>query len=348
MKFHSLTAFLSGGYERRLTIILFAQKLSYFLFAHLFMGHSNVSYVTHKHNAGWYARIVESGYMEGPIPGRSTGHYSEYAFFPAYPMLVRAVGRVTTWDFHLSAFFVSTLASWAAYLCLFRLLRRTLGDTRRAFLSTVAVLVFPFAIHHSMPYTESLFLLCMTACFSNALRESAGAFVFWAVLATLTRANGVFLSLPIALFMLENGRFDPRKYLRLLAFPAALSGYCAWLKYRTGDAFAFSTAMRAWGREFNWPWNTLFSNGADFHQIHSWVAVFALVFLAVMTLRRMRPSFLTLSWGGGSSSIDDGHHRQFRTLHERTFSLRNSLRAILSPLLPYRHSPALFGVLSLA
>lgn len=298
MKFYTLSGFLSGRYERRLTITLFALKLSYFLFAHLFMGHSNVSYVTHRHDAGWYARIAESGYAEGPIPDLSTGQYSEYAFFPAYPMLVRTVGRVTTWDFHHSAFFVSTLASWAAYLCLFRLLRRSLGDAKRAFISTVAVLVFPFSIHHSMPYTESLFLLCMTACFASALREGAAAFVFWAVLATLTRANGVFLTLPIALFMLENGVFSPRKYLRLLAFPAALSAYCAWLKYRTGDAFAFSTAMRAWGREFNWPWNTLFSNGADFHQVHSWVAVFAFVCLAAMTLQRLRPSFLTMSWVG--------------------------------------------------
>jgi Gpi18-like mannosyltransferase len=213
-------------------------------------------------------------------------------------MLARAVGHVTTMDFHRSAFLVSTLASWAAYLCLFRLLSRTLSDARQAFLSTVAVLVFPFAVHHSMQYTESLFLLCMTACFLSATRKSAAAFVFWAALATLTRANGVFLTFPVALFMLENGAFSPRQYLRLLAFPATLAAYGAWLEHRTGDPFAFSTAMRAWGREFNWPWKTLFSNGADFHQVHSWVAVLALVCLVIMTFRRMRPGFLTLSWIG--------------------------------------------------
>src|SRR5262245_34347514 len=129
-------------------------------------------------DAGWYGSIALEGYSFGGNFGRQ----ENIAFFPAFPMLMRAGGYVTgafgvgmprekrlarlLW----SGVFLSVIAfAWAAAY-FWRLARDTIGDAHAA--SAVALLAaYPFAVFFSAAYTESLFLLGSVAAVYHFRRE---------------------------------------------------------------------------------------------------------------------------------------------------------------------------------
>ncbi len=164
-------------------------------------------------DAGWYGGIALDGYsFEGRFDKQQN-----VAFFPALPMLMRALG------YPMGAFtpglpperrmarvlWVGTLISimafvWAA-IYLSRLARDTIGPDRAS--SAVALLgAYPFAVFFSAPYTESLFLLGAVAAIYHFRRGDLVRAAAWGLLVGLTRPNGCFLSVVLALMIFERLR----------------------------------------------------------------------------------------------------------------------------------------------
>src|SRR3954470_15721698 len=140
----------------------------------------------------WYLTIADSGY------GDST---ARAAFFPLYPLLIRAVGTVFGGSHAallIAAFLVSLAAFVAALVLLYRLTELELG--RRLARPTLLLLaVFPAAVYFGAPYSESLFLLLAVGAFYSARTDRwawAGA---CAGLASATRSAGLLLVLPLGL-----------------------------------------------------------------------------------------------------------------------------------------------------
>ncbi|MBV8951985.1 MAG: hypothetical protein JOZ99_13995, partial [Actinobacteria bacterium] len=77
-------------------------------------------------DASWYRRIATSGYSYLP------GHQSTVAFFPAYPLVMRALGAVMRVSV---AGIVVTVASGAAAIALFSLWTRRFLDVRTSVLA---------------------------------------------------------------------------------------------------------------------------------------------------------------------------------------------------------------------
>ena len=161
-------------------------------------------------DAGWYAGIALDGYYFE----QRFDKQQNVAFFPAFPLLQRAAG------YPLAAFapgvprerrmmrllwagvLVSIVAFAWASVYTWRLARDTIGEGRAP--AAVALLsAYPFAIFFSVPYTESLFLLAAVAAVYHFRRHQLAAAAAWGVLAGLTRPNGCFLSIVLALLALE-------------------------------------------------------------------------------------------------------------------------------------------------
>lgn len=219
-------------------------------------------------DAGWYAGIALDGYsFEGRFDKQQN-----IAFFPAFPMLERIAG------YPLGAFapgvpkerrmarmlwggvIVSLLAfAWAA-VYLWRLARDTIGEDRAA--AAVALLAaYPFAVFFSAPYTESLFLLGAIATIYHFRRGELARAAAWGLLVGLTRPNGCFLSIVLALLIFEKPRVSessklPNSQISKLLASAAAPGvgmliYSAYVRHLTGAWFGWARLHEAWGRSYS-------------------------------------------------------------------------------------------------
>ena len=66
---------------------------------------------------------------------------------------------------------------------------------------------YPFAVYFNAPYTESLFLLGAAGACVHFLRGDWIAASLWGLLAGLSRPNGCFLCVPLAILAVQ-GRVD--------------------------------------------------------------------------------------------------------------------------------------------
>jgi hypothetical protein len=192
-------------------------------------------------DGGWFTGIARDGYTD---PRTTT------AFFPAYPLLVRAAGWVAGGHYVLAGVIVSLLAAAAAFVVLHELARTLVGEGA-ALRSIVYLAVFPAALFLGAVYSESLYLLLSVAAFLAAERGRWALAGAAAGLAILTRPTGVML-LP-ALSVLA-WRASPRvgAFLRLaIALPIAAI-WPIWLWATFGHPFEFLTAEKnTWQRHLS-------------------------------------------------------------------------------------------------
>ncbi|HEY2507239.1 MAG TPA: mannosyltransferase family protein [Streptosporangiaceae bacterium] len=259
----------------------------------------------------WFLQIAQHGY---------SNQNASAAFFPGYPLLIRAVGYLSFGHLLVAAYIVSNAALLAALCVLYRLTDRELGAeaARRAVLYLA---IFPTAFFLFDTYSEALFLLCVLASLSLARSRHW----LWAGLAgagaTLTRSIGIVLILALAVEALHQMREDgrdgvsPRRVraaaaLRLGAslLPAAGAGsYLLYWQLRFHDWY---TPIRVentnWDRSFAAPWDTLW-RGLDlawryaFVRNTGWLTLdFLLValglILGVFVAFRARPVYAVYTW----------------------------------------------------
>jgi len=194
---------------------------------------------------GWYyLGIVRDGYQADPVAGA----YSNVAFAPLYPIVVRVLALPFPGFEGLIAVLVSNVAFLAALALLVRLGTPYLGR-RRASMAAGLLVIYPFASAFAMAYTESLFLLLMVAAFLAAERgHRAWAGIFLA-LTVLCRLQGVALLLPLLIVMLRQDGWRPRpSQAWLLLGPLAAAGFLLYIASITGSLTAFLDAQQAWGR----------------------------------------------------------------------------------------------------
>ena len=190
----------------------------------------------------WYLGIARNGYHAAPI----SGQYHDYAFFPLYPALVRALSLATPAFDGLIAVLLSNVLFLAALWLLYRLTAEVL-DEERALWACIVLAVFPFSWVFSMAYGESLFLALSLGSLLAAERGRAGWAAILASLAGLTRLPGVLLVVPLALILWRRVR-DRRALAWLVLVPLGAALFAAYVAGLTGSAAAIGTAQDAWGR----------------------------------------------------------------------------------------------------
>src|SRR3954454_14093454 len=90
----------------------------------------------------WYQRIAEHGYPDGLPHGRNGVDYNAWAFFPVFPLLVRAV-MVTGLSFSLAASLLNLVAGAGAALVIWKLFSVRPGHDRLAVLAVALWCVLP-------------------------------------------------------------------------------------------------------------------------------------------------------------------------------------------------------------
>jgi len=192
-------------------------------------------------DGGWFTHVARNGYTD---PKTTT------AFFPAYPLLVRAVGWLLGGHDVLAGVIVSLLAAAVAFVLLHELARALAGE-EAARRTLFFLAVFPAALFLGAVYSESLYLLLTVAAFLAAVRERFALAGVAAGLAILTRPTGVML-LPALALLAWPARPRTAAYIRLaIAVPIA-SAWPLWLWATFGHPLQFLGAERnAWHRHLS-------------------------------------------------------------------------------------------------
>ena len=205
-------------------------------------------------DAAWYLRIAESGYGGSDVRA---------AFFPLYPLLVRAVAApfgASPGALLVAAYVLSLAAFLGALVLLHRLVSLELGRPL-AQPALLLLAVFPAALFFGAPYSESLFLLLAVGAF-YAARTGRWAWAGAAAAgAAATRSSGVLLLLPLAMLWWSAGSGASaqragrrlRDAAWLLLAPLGLAAYAAFLGLAEGDAWRFLDVQDAWSRELTVP-----------------------------------------------------------------------------------------------
>jgi hypothetical protein len=200
-----------------------------------------------RYDSGWYYGIASQGYAylgEGR---------NNIAFFPLYPLLMRAGGQLLGGrqeDFYFAGVVVSWLAFAFAMALLYRLARLDLPpeSSQRAVLYCA---VFPSAFFFGVVYSESLFLLTLVGAVV-ALRERRWwlAAVAGAAM-TATRVNGVMFTPALAWIAWQSAPPDTRsRTTALAAAGASLIGiglYTAFTFAISGTVWAWYSSITHWG-----------------------------------------------------------------------------------------------------
>ncbi len=163
-------------------------------------------------DAEWYVGLAREGYRWDGEPGV----LENIAFFPAYPLALRAVAWATgaadslvRW--HWTGVVFSTVLLVIALWFLSRL-GALLLDASTGHRAALLCAVYPWSIYFGLPYTESLFLLaCCAATYRFVSGRHLEAFV-WGLVAGLTRPNGIILTVLLGMLWIRDAYrlFDAR------------------------------------------------------------------------------------------------------------------------------------------
>ena len=196
----------------------------------------------------WYRMVASTGYLL--VPGRQ----SDPAFFPVFPMLMRA-GHAVGLGYGTAGLVLANVGFLGA-LFAFHVLTRTLFGEAMARRAVAYIAVFPFGYAFSMVYPESIVLGLIALAALAALRRRWAWAAACAAIAALARPEGLFVALPLAVLAWEQRHtLSPRaRGLALgavLAPLAAIGSFSVYLWSILGDPMAWSQAQRAWGRAFS-------------------------------------------------------------------------------------------------
>jgi hypothetical protein len=223
-------------------------------------------------DAGWYGDIALDGYHWDNQFQRQRN----IAFFPALPILMRAVSAVAgvadrsaPWERRmLRALWSGVLVSLVAFLWGLSYLVRVGEDLfgpERGASAALLLAAYPFSLFYSVPYTESLFLLGAAGAFYHFRRQEWVAASLFGLLAGLSRPNGCFMSVPLGILALQHAwRMAPAggmdaKTVRASAVRLAVAAmpgigmliFTAYLYTLSGVWFAWARSHEAWGRTFH-------------------------------------------------------------------------------------------------
>jgi hypothetical protein len=209
-------------------------------------------------DGGWYVLIADRGYSY------AEGQQSSVAFFPAYPLLVRGIGR-SVGNVPLGGILATIACGFGASASYWRWCTARLPrpEAVGAFL---ALLLYPYAWYlYGAVYGDALFLLAVVGAFLLLDRGHPVLAGLVGLVATSARLVGVALVVGLLVGVLEQrGAFSgtrwgflPRKVdirrLRradagVLLAPLGLVAWMAWLWHRFGDPLLFSSVQEYWGQ----------------------------------------------------------------------------------------------------
>ncbi len=244
-----------------------------------------------------YLDIAATGYPSSLPPGTGAGSQSVHAFFPGFPLLLRAVARVTGLAGNTAGVVITIAMATLAAVVIWSLARDLAGES----VATRAVLLFSFfpgSFVLGLIYSEGVFLAFAAACLLALHRRRwvvAGAA---AAVCGATRPTGLVLAVCCAWAAVEAVR-SRREWSAAAAPALAPLGFAAWSVYlavRTGSATSWLKSQHdGWGQGFDFGVHTARTIGSflvhpldDFNRMVC-VLTIVVVVAGLVLLWRMRP-----------------------------------------------------------
>jgi Mannosyltransferase (PIG-V) len=246
-------------------------------------------------DAGWYLRIVGTGY-DAWSPADQPGA-TPYAFFPVYPLLIRATVAMTRLEPATAGILISTVLFVLALFLIYEYVRELQLPRETGLAAILLICCAPQSFVFSSVYTESTFLFLLAAAML-ALRRRR---YLWAGLAAAllsgVRPNGIVFVVFALAWTLRNAGWrpllrpwtDPGPMLTIVLAPLGMVAFWWYCFMTTGDAFAQATSVtHGWGWAPDWPWENLRRHvrGSSTDRFWAWGSL--LYFAASLLLLRFR------------------------------------------------------------
>ena len=262
-------------------------------------GWSGIFSTFERFDALWFLRISETGYRVAD---------GSAAFFPLFPMATRAVSFALGGHPLAAGTLVSNVAFVGALVTIHRLGEEAVGTSGARF-GVLFLCAFPTAYFFVMPYSESVFLLCVATSILAARRDRWALAALLGALAGLTRSIGIVLA-PALLFEALQQRGEGRRSpLALVAWIGPAVGtvtYALWWQSRAGDWALPLLRQQHWQRDVSWPWTTLadaarlavrrWGEPAGGYWAFDLLVVVPIFALAVVVVMRLRPVYGVYVW----------------------------------------------------
>ena len=197
-------------------------------------------------DARWYADIANNGYFFN-LPEQSS-----VAFFPLYPMLLRAISRASGIGPLPIGVIVTFLFGCAASLLLVQWVRAVRPGADALFTHAL-LLCWPFAFYlFGAVYADALFLTLIVGAFLLLERGQPGWAAVLGALSTATRPIAPAVVLGLLARSLELDRQKHGRFRVQALVPAfAATGFAAYLAFQYaafGTPFAFVETQGAWSQ----------------------------------------------------------------------------------------------------
>lgn len=204
-------------------------------------------------DGGWYLAVVGHGYPDAVAEGLGVQAQTTIAFFPGYPLMIKAASSLTGMSPAFMGVLISTLTGAAASVVLWLLAARV-TDVKSANRTVVLFCFFPAAFVLSMVYAEALFVLLVAGCLLMLLLERWVVAGLAAAFAGLVRPNGLVLTMCCGWAAIEairrHGSWRP--IIAPLLAPTGALAFVWYLYLRTGDPLAYvHTQKRGWDQGFD-------------------------------------------------------------------------------------------------
>lgn len=207
-------------------------------------------------DAVWYKSIVTDGY-----PSFATGQAS-WAFFPLYPLTVRALIFVTGINIDLAGFVVSNLCYFVSCIYAYRYIMKTRKSQEEAVFYLALMTFGVCGFYETIMYTEAMYLMFLCMSFYYLEQDEYLKMGICGILMSATRNTGVFFVFAvlfhwISVYRQKNAEDrNPVSFIRTtldnsslvlgtMMVPAGLFAYMYYLWKRVGDPLAFVHIQKA-------------------------------------------------------------------------------------------------------
>jgi hypothetical protein len=211
----------------------------------------NVLRVLTRWDSGFYGAIANSGY---PRTGANSTVGGKWAFFPAWPLLIRVTRILTFSEWRRSAVVLAFVLGLIGVLFVWALVVDAF-DSVVADRAVLLLLFAPSAFVFSMAYTEALFLALSAACLYALRRKWWLMAGLTAAVAGASRVPGIVLfACCLAAVVWEVHEHGPnrRAWIAPVLAPTGLLAFLAYQWWRIGDPFEFVSAQRMWRNQIQW------------------------------------------------------------------------------------------------
>ncbi|MEW2625066.1 glycosyltransferase family 39 protein [Streptomyces sp. NPDC048106] len=219
-------------------------------------GHRLAGTLAHSWDSRWYLHIAARGYGHKMWITPEGAVQTDWAFFPLYPALIRALTAALPLTPGQAALLVAWLAAGVAAYGVYVIGHLLYGrGVATALVGLWAVM--PHAVELTIAYTESLFAALAVWSLYCVLKGRwlwAGAL---AALAGLARPSGFAVAVAVAVAAAceagrRRGRVPGTLWAGAVLAPLGFLGYVLWVGSRVGDLFGgYFRVQSAWGSRFD-------------------------------------------------------------------------------------------------